>query len=91
MKSSRLILLLLFLPLGLCGQEVRYFSKQYQIPFPKSFNRPDTVEVAIIGDVMMHAKQLERDYHPFLERIAPALKAADIAVANLEFPLGGKP
>ncbi len=91
MKSSRLILLLLFLPLGLCGQQVRYFSEQYQIPFPKSFNRPDTVEVAIIGDVMMHSKQLEYDCHPFLERLAPALKAADIAVANLEFPLGGKP
>ena len=69
-----------------------YFANQYQIPFPKSsFNTPDTVSVVIIGDVMMHAKQLERDHHPFLEKISPLLRGADIAVANLEFPLGGEP
>ena len=40
---------------------------------------------------MMHAKQLEFDHRPFLARIAPELRAADFAIANLEFPLAGKP
>lgn len=98
MKQTRTITLLL-LSFTLCvslgaQQRPRYpfFSNQYQIPFPKAFlNAPDTVSVIIIGDVMMHTKQLARDHHPFMERIAPALREADFAVANMEFPLGGEP
>lgn len=51
----------------------------------------DTLRMTIIGDVMMHDAQIKVDYHPFLEHIAPALQKADIAVANMEFSLGGKP
>ena len=96
MKATRLIPLLLLLCCApsLHAQRHPYpvFSDQYQIPFPKSMlNAPDTVSVIVIGDVMMHAKQLVRDHHPFMERIAPALRAADFAVANMEFPLGGEP
>jgi poly-gamma-glutamate synthesis protein (capsule biosynthesis protein) len=96
MKATRffLSLLLLACATSLSAQrpEYPYFSNQYQIPFPKAMlNAPDTVSVIVIGDVMMHAKQLVRDHHPFMERIAPALRAADFAVANMEFPLGGEP
>lgn len=97
MKPFRLIPLLLplvFTCASLGAQPARYpyFSRHYQIPFPKAIPAgPDTVTVAVIGDVMMHARQLEYDHHPFLERISPALRKADFAVANLEFPLGGKP
>ena len=96
MKATRffLSLLLLACATSLSAQrpEYPYFSNQYQIPFPKAMlNAPDTVSVIVIGDVMMHAKQLERDHHTFLEKIAPTLRAADFAVANLEFPLGGEP
>ena len=96
MKATRLLSLL---PVLLCtsllyAQKPSYpvFSNQYQIPFPKAMlNAPDTVSMIIIGDVMMHAKQLVRDHRPFMERIAPALREADFAVANMEFPLGGEP
>ncbi|MBR5076022.1 MAG: CapA family protein [Bacteroidales bacterium] len=96
MKANRFIpLLFLLLPAWKTAAQRPVFpfaSEQYQIPFPKAaLNAPDTVSVVIIGDVMMHAKQLERDHRPFLERIAPALREADFAVANMEFPLGGKP
>lgn len=97
MKPFRLIPLLLplvFTCASLGAQPARYpyFSRQYQIPFPKAIPAgPDTVTVAVIGDVMMHARQLEYDHHPFLARISPALRKADFAVANLEFPLGGEP
>lgn len=96
MKATRLLPLLLILAgtPDLHAQRPSYpwLSDPYQIPFPKAFlNAPDTVSVIVIGDVMMHAKQLVRDHHPFLERIAPALREADFAVANMEFPLGGEP
>ncbi|MBQ9661232.1 MAG: CapA family protein [Bacteroidales bacterium] len=96
MKRSRLIPLLLILfaahPAAAQQPVDYFFSRQYQIPFPNAFrNAPDTVSMSIIGDVMMHAKQLVRDHRPFMERIAPALREADFAVANMEFPLGGEP
>ena len=97
MKQTRLIFFLLLMIIGAPKTyaqqpKFRFFSDQYQIPFPKAFlNAPDTVSMVIIGDVMMHAKQLVRDHHPFMERIAPALREADWAVANMEFPLGGEP
>ncbi len=67
-------------------------SVRYEIPFPKPIGHgADTVSVAIIGDVMMHSRQLEYDHRKFLEGIAPSLREADVAVANMEFSLGGPP
>lgn len=58
----------------------------------------DTVKVRVIGDVMLHKGQLEAaavpggfSFSPFLDKIAPDLTSADLAVANMEFSLGGKP
>lgn len=51
----------------------------------------DTVSIFIIGDVMMHTPQLNRDHRMFLRHIAPEMQKADFAVANMEFPLGGPP
>ncbi len=53
--------------------------------------RQDTVSVVFIGDVMMHARQLEYDYTTFLEPIRERLEDADLAVANMEFTLAGEP
>lgn len=62
------------------------------VPHPRALSeKPDTVEMIVIGDVMMHSKQLLHDHRTFLSNISGALSSADIAVANLEFPLGGKP
>ncbi|MBO7547733.1 MAG: CapA family protein [Bacteroidales bacterium] len=96
MKTTRFLPLLLSLTCTavLYAQQPssQWFSDQYQIPFPKAtLNAPDTVSVVVIGDVMMHAKQLVRDHRTFMERLAPTLRAADFAVANMEFPLGGEP
>ena len=68
---------------------------------------PDTVTVRIIGDVMLHSGQIEAarfraqtverntarefDFTPFLDSIAPALREADLAIAGMEFTLGGEP
>lgn len=51
----------------------------------------DTVSVVMIGDVMMHARQMKYDMGTFLGGISDELGKADIAVANMEFTLGGEP
>jgi len=66
--------------------------RAYEVPFPAPLRSPvDTVELFLIGDVMMHMPQLKYDHTLFLEDIAPEMRAADIAVANMEFSLGGEP
>lgn len=66
--------------------------KDFTIPYPRAIGHgTDTVNVLIIGDVMMHSRQLEFDCRQFLEGISPAIRKADIAVANMEFSLGGIP
>ncbi len=62
-------------------------------------NRTDTLIVRIIGDVMLHTRQMETarradgtfDFSPFLSGISERLRSADIAVAGMEFTLAGKP
>ena len=65
----------------------------------------DTVSITFIGDVMQHGRQLESalqkgkdpcdpksyDYSLTFKHIEKKLKEADIAVANMEFPLGTPP
>ena len=64
----------------------------FDIPYPKPVNQaPDTVEVTFLGDVMMHARQLEYDYRDFLTELGEITRDADISVANMEFTLGGRP
>lgn len=62
-----------------------------QVAAPASLERSDTLELLILGDVMMHSGQLGREFSGFLESLAPVLKSADFAAANLEFSLGGEP
>lgn len=60
-------------------------------PPPAAIPSCDTVRMVVIGDVMMHSRQLEYDSSTFLEGLSPMLENADFAVANAEFSLGGKP
>lgn len=55
------------------------------------FQRPDTVSMYFMGDVMMHARQLNYDFHPFLREMRSRISSADIAFANMEFTLAGEP
>ena len=55
------------------------------------YGEPDTLSMVIIGDVMMHTRQLGYDFTPFLEQLSGRFREADIAVANMEFTLAGEP
>ena len=67
-----------------------------QHPF---FLATDTVSVVIMGDMMMHRDQIENarvgedtfDFSECFPKIEHLIKGADIAVANMEFTLAGKP
>ena len=63
------------------------------------FNLPDTATIFIMGDVMMHADQIANarkkdgtySFSTYLANMESRISEADIAVANMEFTLGGKP
>lgn len=58
----------------------------------------DTVTIRILGDVMMHEKQIRHayeagtyDFSSYFSLIADDIKEADISIANMEFTLAGEP
>lgn len=61
--------------------------------------RQDTIEICIVGDIMMHSRQIEEasagngrfDFSTYFRFISDRIRKADIAVANMEFTLAGKP
>jgi len=64
----------------------------YTIPVPQSLQpEDDTVSMVMIGDVMMHARQLEYDFTTFFEKMRHILSDADVTIANMEFTLAGEP
>lgn len=73
------------------GPSFRQDLKGRLLPAVPLYGPADTVSMIFIGDVMMHAGQIHKDYNDFLKGFEPQLKAADIAVANMEFTLAGKP
>ncbi len=65
----------------------------------KPIFKPDTLTIRILGDMMMHEKQIshaltpegEYDFSSYFTFIADAVREADIAIANMEFTLAGEP
>lgn len=71
----------------------------------KTINLYDTISITFIGDVMQHGRQLRDahiqgedpalpqsyDYSYMFKYIEGKLKDADLAIANMEFPLGTPP
>lgn len=65
---------------------------------PSAFSQ-DTLTICFLGDVMMHSLQIETadkgddryDFSSYFKAIEDDIRNADLAVANMEFTLGGKP
>ena len=70
---------------------------------PLMYVRPifnhDTLTIRILGDVMMHTDQIRNadkgddsyDFSSYFSLIEEKIKEADLAIANMEFTLAGKP
>lgn len=68
------------------------FKRYEQIaPAVPLYGPPDTVSMFVIGDVMLHSKQMEYPYTQFLAGIKGLMQSADVTVANMEFTLAGEP
>ena len=68
------------------------FKRYEQIaPAVPLYGPPDTVSMFVIGDVMLHSKQMEYPYTQFLAGIKRLMQSADVTVANMEFTLAGEP
>lgn len=64
----------------------------YEISLPRPLDSPkDTFSVFILGDVMMHSRQMEYDCKGFLKELEPRMQEADLCVTNMEFTVAGKP
>lgn len=97
-KSRTILALLLLLlrfaaqaqvPAGMLMPDNPWWDRS--MPVYPLYGPPDTLSMVIIGDVMMHERQLHYDCTPFLAQLSDRFRSADIAVANMEFPLGGEP
>jgi poly-gamma-glutamate synthesis protein (capsule biosynthesis protein) len=59
----------------------------------------DTLEICILGDMMMHTAQIENahrngqeyDFSSYFRFLEDRIRHADIAIANMEFTLAGEP
>ena len=63
-----------------------------------SLSAQDSLTILFAGDAMMHQKQLDNtrrgdffDLGSYFANIEREVKSADIAIGNLEVPIGGKP
>lgn len=86
MKAKKSILFPIAISLCVCA------FAGHRIPRPRPFKEdPDTVTISIVGDVMMHTRQLGYPDSTFLAGISSRLSSADLAIANMEFTLAGEP
>ncbi|MCR5560908.1 MAG: CapA family protein [Bacteroidales bacterium] len=58
---------------------------------PRARVRTDTVKVLVLGDLMMHTRQLSYDSRGFLQELQPLLGGADLVIGGAEFTLAGPP
>lgn len=86
-KTFAIFIIALLLPLLAAAQHIRE-----EVPPARQIGAgKDSLSISFIGDVMMHARQLEYDCTGFLKHISGSLREASIAAANMEFTLAGKP
>lgn len=55
----------------------------------------DTLTICMMGDMMMHSAQIEdaknHGFTSYFQHLKESISSADIAIANMEFTLGGEP
>jgi len=93
-RFSRHILSLvlgLLLPLATGAQALHFPVEFWRAPKPQS----DTLRIFLVGDVLSHGRVMESSarhgYGSFFKYIESDIQEADLAICNMEFPLGGKP
>lgn len=101
LRATVLIVVMLAGGMRHADAQGRYPEIRFPYPFPMELQIPsdDTLEICVLGDVMMHTKQIENartddsgyDFSSYFQFIEDDIRGADIAVANMEFTLAGEP
>ena len=77
------------------AQTYDFTVKLDQVLRPQAMFKADTVEICIMGDVMMHKDQIDNSaiygYQNYFKELENRIGNADLAIANMEFTLGGEP
>ena len=87
----------------ICSLSAQCHAQEYKFPDPL-LSYPlgpatDTVRICILGDMMMHSGQIENartsaseyDFRSYFTYLEDKIQNADIAIANMEYTLAGKP
>jgi poly-gamma-glutamate synthesis protein (capsule biosynthesis protein) len=92
---------ILILALSYCGRQEK--SDAHALKNAPAVQKPDTLKtltLAFAGDIMNHKPQIDAawddslkgfDFSPNFQYVAPIIRQADIAIANLETTFGGTP
>ncbi len=81
------------------GRPVCFEHRPDNLPSAAPLFTSDTLMIKMIGDVMIHTRQIELahvkdstyDFSSYFSVIRDSLKNADICIANMEFTTAGKP
>lgn len=98
MRKTAFIFTIILITLTSCKLRRKGNDQSIQIKDSIIFSTPDTVTLLFVGDLMQHKAQLsaarsnqEYDYSSYYSNIEKEIKAADLAIINLETPLGVPP
>ena len=67
----------------------------WPLDFGRLTPKTDTVSIFVVGDIMCHdsvnKSAAQHGYSTFFKYLADRIEGSDLAIGNMEFPLGGKP
>ncbi len=84
---------------GFANAQELVIPEKWRTGTVKPLFTPDTLTVRIMGDIMMHQKQIENarcddgsyNFDSYFRFIEEEIEEADISIANMEFTLAGEP
>ena len=99
MRIKAIIAALLLFVTAHGGKQAGFEYCPGEVPKALPLFKPDTLTIRVIGDVMMHTRQIELahvkdstyDFSSYFSLIRDSLASADICIANMEFTTAGRP
>lgn len=99
MRIKVIIFTLVLFAITCGGKTARQLTTLNSAAHQAEVTKSDTLKIRMLGDVMMHSRQIELaqrndstyDFSSYFRAIKDSLSNADICIANMEFTLAGKP
>lgn len=99
MRIKAIIVTILLFVFSYGSARVRFDFRPDFLAKPAAMFKADTVTICIMGDMMMHKEQIDNayrgvhgyDFTSYFKNLQNRIAGADLAIANMEFTLGGCP